>query len=342
LIPVFIGETAAKILAASNPFVPVKFAPVNLRTYRDRETFHVGSFSVTPYLMDHSAYDAFAFLIEADGQRLWYSGDFRGHGRKSHVFERLVADPPRDLDVVLMEGTNVRPDGAAKDYPTEADLEGPLTQAFLHTEGMALVWASAQNIDRLVTIYKAARRAKRRFVIDFYTAQILKAIGNPNLPQPDWAGINVFLPESQRHVVLREELTETLDELKPRRMYLDRMKASLSDWVFLFRPSLLESLDASDCLVGSQLIYSLWPGYLNRPENQVLQARLASGGIVINHVHTSGHASIRDLQRLVAALKPRRVIPIHSSASERFPELFPDVVSLSDGEWFTLSGSVAS
>lgn len=36
----------------------------------------------TPYLMDHSAYDAYAFLIEADGEKIIYSGDFREHGRK--------------------------------------------------------------------------------------------------------------------------------------------------------------------------------------------------------------------------------------------------------------------
>ena len=74
-----------------------------------RETFALGDFRVTPYLNDHSAFDAYSLLVEADGRRLFYTGDFRGHGRKSGIFEQLLRDPPPDVDVLLMEGTNVRP-----------------------------------------------------------------------------------------------------------------------------------------------------------------------------------------------------------------------------------------
>jgi ribonuclease J len=38
--------------------------------------------------MIHSAYDAYSLLIGADGQRLFYSADFRGHGRKAALFEQ--------------------------------------------------------------------------------------------------------------------------------------------------------------------------------------------------------------------------------------------------------------
>lgn len=335
-IPVFIGEVAARILAAANPFMPGEFAPTELRTFRDQTPFRLGPFSITPYLMDHSAYDAYAFLIEGDGQRIWYSGDFRGHGRKSALFDKLVSDPPGDLDVMLMEGTNVRPDDAVRTYPSEADLEEPMVQAFRDTPGLAFVWASGQNIDRLVTIYKAARRAGRRFIIDFYTAQVLRAIGNPRLPQPDWAGMHVFLPASQRHAVLKYGLTGDLDTVKHRRVYLDRMQQSLADWVFLFRPSLLGELSSSQCLVGSRLVYSLWPGYLDRPDNRMLRDRLAVDGIEITLVHTSGHASVDDLKRLVAALRPRHLVPIHTFAGDRFQELFPNVLRVTDGHWLTV------
>lgn len=43
----------------------------------------IGDFTVTPFLVDHSAFDALAFLIEAEGKRFFYSGYFRGNGRKA-------------------------------------------------------------------------------------------------------------------------------------------------------------------------------------------------------------------------------------------------------------------
>jgi ribonuclease J len=50
--------------------------------------------------------------------------------------------------------------------------------------------------------------------------------------------------------------------------------------------------------------------------------------------HASGHAFIPDLQRLVSALAPDRVVPIHSFAADRFQDFFPHVVRRRDGEWW--------
>jgi ribonuclease J len=55
--------------------------------------------------MDHSAPDAYAFEIECDGKRLFYSGDFRAHGRKAKLFKNLLKNPPKKIDVLIMEGT---------------------------------------------------------------------------------------------------------------------------------------------------------------------------------------------------------------------------------------------
>jgi ribonuclease J len=54
---------------------------------------------------------------------------------------------------------------------------------------------------------------------------------------------------------------------------------------------------------------------------------------MVSH-HASGHAYVPDLQRLVAALAPKRVVPIHSFAGDRFAEFFPRVDRRTDGEWW--------
>lgn len=51
-------------------------------------------------------------------------------------------------------------------------------------------------------------------------------------------------------------------------------------------------------------------------------------------LHTSGHASVTDLRRLVTAIGPGAVVPIHSEATHRFTELFDRVVPYLDGEWW--------
>lgn len=51
-------------------------------------------------------------------------------------------------------------------------------------------------------------------------------------------------------------------------------------------------------------------------------------------IHTSGHASPTELKRFVAAIKPSKVVPIHSFFPEKYPELFPNVEGHQDGEWW--------
>ena len=64
---------------------------------------------------------------------------------------------------------------------------------------------SGQNIDRIVTIYKACQRANRQIIVDMYAAEILRATGNPRLPQAGWNGIQVFLPASQKWRIQNEK-----------------------------------------------------------------------------------------------------------------------------------------
>ena len=40
----------------------------------------IGDIKVTPFYNCHSIYDSYMFLIEADGKRIWHTGDYREHG----------------------------------------------------------------------------------------------------------------------------------------------------------------------------------------------------------------------------------------------------------------------
>jgi ribonuclease J len=103
-IPVIMGEDARRILTQAAPFLPGNWPiPTNGLNLESETPIELGPFKIIPYLMDHSGYDAYSLMIEADGKRLFYSGDFRMHGRKAKLTEKLIANPPKNIDVLLLE-----------------------------------------------------------------------------------------------------------------------------------------------------------------------------------------------------------------------------------------------
>jgi ribonuclease J len=93
-------------------------------------------------------------------------------------------------------------------------------------------------------------------------------------------------------------------------------------------------LEQAGCLNDAAALWSMWPGYLEQQSGVALRRWLDEKGIPLIIAHASGHGTAADLQRLVAALKPERVIPIHTAAPERYESLFPCVERHDDGEWW--------
>ena len=265
-----IGEAAQSILEAASNFMPSQPKLKNVVHLSDRKPIALGPFTITPHLVDHSAYDSYAVLVEANGKRLFYSGDFRAHGRKAKLVDRLIADPPKDVDVLLMEGTTLGRPETEEGFPSEEDLVPEFVDLFERTDGIALVWASGQNIDRLVTLYKACRRAKRQFIIDVYTAHVLSATGNKHIPQAGWKDIRIFGPLGQRRRILRDGTFELIDSLKPYRIYPEGLPGAAARSVMLFRPSMMRELDGIKDLKIGRLVISVWKGYLEVERNQTM------------------------------------------------------------------------
>ena len=333
-VPVHIGESAHNIMKAASPYVPNGAAFADPNFIADRMPIEIGPFRVTPYLVDHSAFDAYHLMVEADGKRVFYSGDFRAHGRKAQLFEAMVARPPKDIDVLLMEGTTIGRTGTDEGFATEGELEREFVQAFKETKGLHFVWTSSQNIDRLVTIFRAAKRTGRVLLIDLYTAVVLEATGRDSIPQSNWDEVRVYIPHRQRVFIKENGLFDDLGRHKTNRVFPEDLPDLASRAVMLFRPMAMTDRGVNVVLDGAGFTYSMWEGYLKERGSLRVLSWLERHNTPRRTIHTSGHAAVADLKRFADALVPRTLVPIHSFETGRFGEFFGNVVQKEDGQWW--------
>ena len=333
-VPIHIGQDAHNIMKAASVWVPNGHAFADPRFIANRQPVEIGPFRITPYLVDHSAFDAYALLVEADGKRVFYSGDFRGHGRKAGLFDALTANPPKNIDVLLMEGTTIGRTGTDEGFATETDLERAFVQAFRETKGLHFVWTSSQNIDRIVTIFRAAKQTGRVLLIDLYTAVVMEATGRDTIPQADWEGVKLYVPHRQQVFIKKKALFDDLKRHKAGRVFREDLPRLAKRAVMLFRPLAMSDHGVQAVLEGAALTYSMWEGYLAHDGSRRVLKWLEDHGIPRRTIHTSGHASVPDLKRLAASLAPRALVPIHSFETAQFGKLFENVFEREDGEWW--------
>ncbi len=331
-VPVYCGKASAELMAITGQISPEKAQPLELKFFKSWREFQAGAFLVTPYLMDHSAFDAYGFLISTGSKSLFYTGDFRGHGRKAKLLDRLIQNPPK-VNALLMEGTLV---GERSDELTitETELENEFVRVIEGTPGIVLVTTSSQNIDRIVTIFKAATRTDRTLIIDFYTAEILQRLKTfAKLPQASWRKIRVCYPFFLGQRFEKIGLKNILEKHRKEGIRWARINEIEEQAVMLIRAGFLWDIKRHLDLKGAAWVYSLWPGYFERSKPlRKLRSYFKDKGVRYEYLHTSGHAKLKDLKKLVDAIAPEMVIPIHSFHPDKYKDHFPNVRLVEDGE----------
>lgn len=294
--------------------------------------FVVGPFTVTPFLTDHSAFDAYMLLIDVEGKRLLYSGDFRVHGRKGSLVSRLMSAPPPGIDVLLLEGTNL---GADKPWMSEDELEAGFRKLFEETRGRVFVTWSAQNIDRTVTLYRACLKANRTLVIDLYTAEVLELLSeHANLPRPGWNQIKVVITSAFAQMYRAKGRDSFVARMADHGIAARQLNDEPARWVVMTRKSLMRDYARQNVAPGPDdaWSWSMWRGYLDGEDGRAVNASFAAGGARACHLHTSGHASPEDLLKFAQAMRAGCVVPIHGAAWDSHAEAFPAIRRLRDGE----------
>jgi len=329
----YLGEGTRELIELTADFSPVEVKIGRAVTIRSGEPFTCGAFKVTPYLMDHAAFDSYAFVIEAEGRRLVYSGDFREHGRKTKTFRWFLYNAPRPVDALLLEGTMLgRGDERVR---TERELEEDAVSLLRSTDGIVMVYTSAQNVDRMVTLFRASRRSGRLFVVDLYAAHVLNRLGRlSRIPRPSrsFPELRVLHPRSLCQMLEKKGRKDLIYPFRDYKITVEEVGEQAGKVLMVVRPSLVRTLERIPGLRGGAFVYSMWEGYRRRADVRALLDLAAVWGMRDVTLHTSGHAPLRTLRKVVEALRPARVIPIHTFHPERYAELGAPVCQLADGE----------
>lgn len=346
-IPIYMGGLGQRMIHASRIFNAMPMLNNTFVTIENHRPILIGDFEVTPYLVDHSAPDSYAFLVKGKGKAVFYSGDFRAHGRKARLYDQLLKNPPSPVDVLIMEGTMINRDNHP--YQDEVSVEMGMQDAMKSENGPCFLLCSSQNIDRIVSAYKACIKVNRKFVVDIYTAWILHefSLFSSHVPTINWENVRVLSKgwTASRHYGIVKNTPEYFQDFvhelyKPgNAITIENLKHDPKK--YLIKSSYVDKLFKEMACTHATVIYSMWKGYLQQDHNnrgfkkyQLLQN---NKGITFVTIHTSGHAQIDDLKRLAEALQPRLIVPIHTEHKDMYKEYFDNVHKLDDGEVLDLS-----
>lgn len=305
-IPIYMSDVAVKIVNAGNGYLN-RHLMARTVTLMHQNPVIVGDITVTPYLCDHSAYDSFMLLCESCSERILYTGDFRAHGRKSN---KLLEILPTNIDKLICEGTTLCSDTHI--CLSESQLEEKAVELFASKKGPIFVLQSSTNIDRIITMYRASKRTKRKFFEELYMAEVTSAIGGsiPNTENFDDVCAFIFRPDERLYQMLKKH-----------KRYVGIIEIAKSRFTMCVRSSMINYLKALSRKMSFNdgvLVYSMWQGYKENSKISEFLTECQALGLEIVSLHTSGHADSNTITRLIEHTQPKEIIPIHTEHAEWF------------------------
>jgi ribonuclease J len=327
-VPVYVTAGTEAMFKINEVFLPNKNRIENLKIITPLSPINIGDIMLKAYTVDHSAYDACAFLVEAHGTSLLYSGDIRMHGRKGVLYQKL----PQDVDYLLLEGTNIEKNSKSK---TEEEITQEFIDLFKESDDkLNFVWCSGQHIDRLTNIFRAAKSTGRTVVLDVYVAASLYEINklNPKIPSAESHGLKVWYS----HPIKYKEDDTNYSLLFPKqRIKPIEIRNNPGKYVVVMRPSMLRHIRPNLKVPKANVVTSMWKEY--EKDSEPFFNWVDANGYNRKQIHTSGHADMVSLKIIADFIRPKVIIPIHTQKKEDFNTVFSqDVKTLDDNEPFSI------
>lgn len=321
-IPIYMGSTAKQIYTVVRQTLKRKLDKgnpelvENFKTFSAGEPIYIKDLKLTPYFVDHSAFDAYMFLIEAENKRILHTGDFRMHGAKGNKMPAVFKKYARNIDALIIEGTMLS--RRNETIITEREL-GVKARQILQSNKNVFVICSSTNIDTIAEFYGATMAVKRPFIVcdDDFQLEILRIVTANS--------------KSSFYNFNRQKIY----------VYGENLHSFMNDRGFCFvgRANRI-CQKALEAFPDNVLVYSMWKGYLDKSSpaydeyKRAFIEKAVKNGSRPKYLHTSGHASAQQLKQTCEITGAKLIIPIHSENPEAFlqSEMKDKVRILHDGE----------
>ena len=262
----------------------------------------IGDIQITPFFCCHSVYDSYMFLIEAGGERIWHTGDFREHGYMGKGLLPVLHKYATNIDVLITEGTML---GRQDNCIHEVEVASRMTKVMKQYKYI-FVLCSSTDIERLASVKKATEWAKKSLYVDGAMS---------------YGAMKLFTKRENK-------VSKGLFKFKP--AYLDMSKSNWKDEGFALTIGVShyeKVMEIKNQLPEDEvvLIYSCWEGYCQIPEQIVLNPNYKNFYEAFKHkeiIHTSGHADSNTLKKVIETIRPKKqIIGIHKEAGASLLDL---------------------
>ncbi|HAT72546.1 MAG TPA: hypothetical protein DCS63_07000 [Elusimicrobia bacterium] len=319
-----------------------KKLPVGINYFRRGHKFILGRFVITPFLMDHTAAESFAFLVESEGKRVLYTGDFRDHGNKANAFKQFLANDMGPIDALITEGSQADVEKGPSEIDVMAEIEANLEDR----RGALYVMCAGQNINLLASLAFLAKNTRRYLVVDGYTALLLervKALAQKHgvdlkIPSLETEYLRIIRNNATQRIYQLTEYTETFSRMRPKMYGWDWLRDNLARCIIPVRANsqLWVEEQIQDFRHGA-FLYSDWEKYTDEDGMQETLEWFKGKGLLAVPMPSTGHAYFSAIRKLVENKRPRYIVPVNTAHPDKFTAAFGKRVRLlKNGEEFYL------
>jgi len=291
---------------------------------------------VRGFAVDHSVYGARAWAVETSAGWVVYSGDLRLHGGYGDLTRRFAEEAAKLNPIaMLIEGTRIDKD---KSF-TEADVRQSCLAAVKGCEGLVVADFGPRNVERLLSFIEVAKQVGRELAIlpkDAYLLEAMRAAGGEqSVPDLRSAGVRIYWEYQTSDGAWRKQVREQYPDLGVTpdvvRGNQDKFICCLSFWDInelaylqpaprsLYVFSSCEAFNEEMSITAERLDNWLTRFGMRR------EGRLTAREQESDPFHVSGHASGPDLMEIVRTIRPKTLIPIHTTNPGVYIEQVGDI-----------------
>ena len=319
-IPIYIEETTKKLYDIICDF---NSKPrINAKTFKFGNVIEgkkLGNLKVTPYRVDHSAYNSTMFVVTDGEEKALYTGDFRDNG---YTGDKLIPTIKEigQVDYLITEGTNIG--NNTHILKKEERLVNEFEEIFKQYKQIFIMMSSS-NIDRITTILKACNKTKHILIQDLYMAHLTTLIqkeDHKNIPNPvTFDNVMVYKPKYLKNKKDKDFKKKYFDS------FSEKNKNSMlyKPFVMNIRTSMLRDLETfkykGNMLTNACLVYSMWGRYKEKEDIKSFIEKAKDLGITLieKDIHTSGHASEELIEQVKRIVNAREVFTIHTQNNRK-------------------------